>query len=75
MGVLKEGQRMEGGKAGMAEGGKEEGSRAGCKEGRVRGWKDEESKTGERERERERERREREGGTKNKKVRDQLGRV
>lgn len=55
MGVLKEEQRMEGGKAGMAEGGKEEGSRAGCKEGRVDGWKDEESKTGERER-RERER-------------------
>lgn len=69
MGVLKEGQRMEGGKAGMAEGGREERSRAECKEGRVGGWKDEESKTGERER------KEREGETKNKKVRDQLGRV
>ena len=53
----------------MAEGGKEEGSRAGCKEGRVDGWKDEESKTGERET------KEREGETKNKKVRGQLGRV
>lgn len=37
----------------------------------MQGWKDEESKTGERERER----KEREGETKNKKVRDQLGRV
>ena len=41
----------------------------------MRGWKDEEIKTGERDRERERERKEREGETKNKKVRDQLGRV
>ena len=50
MGVLKEGQRMEGGKAGMAEGGWEERSRADCKEVRVGGWKDEESTTEERER-------------------------
>ena len=65
MGVLKEGQRMEGGKAGMAEGERKEVGqivrREECKDGRMKRVRQE--------RERERERKEREGETKNKKVR------
>ena len=65
MGVLKEEQRMEGGKAGMAEGERKEVGqivrKEECEDGRMKRVRQE----------RERERRE----TKNKKVRDQLGRV
>ena len=70
MGVLKEEQRMEGGKAGMAEGERKEVGQGvrkeECEDGRMKRVRQE--------RERERERRERER-QKNKKVRDQLGRV
>lgn len=63
MGVLKEEQRMEGGKAGMAEGERKEVGqivrREECKDGRMKRVRQE----------RERERKEREGETKNKKVR------
>ena len=65
MGVLKKEQRMEGGKAGMAEGERKEVGqivrKEECEDGRMKRVRQE----------RERERRE----TKNKKVRDQLGRV
>ena len=65
MGVLKKEQRMEGGKAGMAEGERKEVGqivrKEECKDGRMKRVRQE----------RERERRE----TKNKKVRDQLRRV
>lgn len=70
MGVLKEEQRMEGGKAGMAEGERKEVGQGvrkeECEDGRMNRVRQE--------REREREMRERER-QKNKKVRDQLGRV
>ena len=70
MGVLKKEQRMEGGKAGMAEGERKEVGqivrKEECEDGRMKRVRQEK-------RERERERRERE--TKNKKERDQLGRV
>ena len=76
MGVLKKEQRMEGGKAGMAEGERKEVGqivrKEECEDGRMKRVRQER----ERERERkERERKEREGETKNKKERDQLGRV
>ena len=65
MGVLKEEQRMEGGKAGMAESERKEVGqivrKEECEDGRMKRVRQK----------RERERRE----TKNKKVRDQLGRV
>ena len=71
MGVLKKEQRMEGGKAGMAEGERKEVGqivrKEECEDGRMKRVRQE--------RERERERKEREGETKNKMVRDQLGRV
>ena len=69
MGVLKKEQRMERGKAGMAEGERKEVGqivrKEECEDGRMKRVRQE----------RERERKEREGETKNKKVRDQLGKV